>query len=178
MAHWKVQAGLRLRQAMLLNGMLFNSEAWHGVDEKDIILLEKVDKALIRSILSAHPKIPLEALYLETKSVPIRFIITSRRIMYLHSILQKEEHEMVRQTYEAQKIQPIQGDFIDLVLKDFEKISLEMTEHEIQCTTKQRFKNIIKMKIQKAAFKYLKTLQNSHTKMKNLKYDESQQPSV
>ena len=107
---------------MLVNGMLFNSEAWHGVDEKDIILLEKVDEALIRSILSVHPKIPLEALYLETKSVPIRFIIASRRIMYLHSILQKEEHEMVRQTYEAQKIQPIQGDFINLVLKDFEKI--------------------------------------------------------
>ena len=27
LAHWKVQAGLSLRQAMLLNGILFNSEA-------------------------------------------------------------------------------------------------------------------------------------------------------
>ena len=106
LAHWKIQAGLSLRQAMLINGILFNSEAWHGVDKKDIVMLEKMDEALIRGILSAHPKIPIEALYLETKSVPIRFIIASRRIMYLHTILKKEENEMVRQTYEAQKIQP------------------------------------------------------------------------
>ena len=89
-ANWKVQAGLSLRQAMLINGILFNSEAWHGVEKKDINMLEKVDEALLRGVLSAHPKIPIEALYLETKSVPIRFIIASRRIMYLHTILQRQ----------------------------------------------------------------------------------------
>ena len=87
LAHWKVQAGLSLRQAMLLNGILFNSEAWHGVDKKDIVLLEKVDEALIMGILEAHHKTPLEALFLETKSITIRFIVASRRIMYLHTIL-------------------------------------------------------------------------------------------
>ena len=81
MGHWKIQAGLSLRQAMLLNGILYNSEAWQGVETKDIILLEKVDEALLRGILGAHPKIPLEALYLETKSLPIRFIVASRRIL-------------------------------------------------------------------------------------------------
>ena len=67
LGHWKVQAGLSLRQAMLLNGILFNSEAWQGPDTKNIIMLEKVDEALLRGILGAHPKIPLEALYLETR---------------------------------------------------------------------------------------------------------------
>ena len=28
LGHWKIKAGLSLRQAMLLNGILFNSEAW------------------------------------------------------------------------------------------------------------------------------------------------------
>ena len=177
LAHWKVQAGLSLRQAMLINGILFNSEAWHGVDEKDIMVLEKVDEALIRSILSAHPKIPLEALYLETKSVPIRFIVASRRIMYLHEILQRDEYEMVRQTYEAQKTQPIQGDFVNLVLKDCEKIGLKMTDSEIQRTTKQKFKSIVKIKVQKAAFEYLKTMQHTHTKMRSLNYKEFKEAS-
>ena len=58
-AHWKVEAGLRLRQAMLISGILFNSEAWHGIEEKDIAILENVDEALLKDILSAHPKIPL-----------------------------------------------------------------------------------------------------------------------
>ena len=91
LAHWKIQAGLSLRQAMLVNGILFNSEAWHGVTKKDIITLEKVDEALLRGLLQAHSKIPLEALFLETKAVPLRYILASCRIMYLYNILQKDK---------------------------------------------------------------------------------------
>ena len=66
LGHWRVDAGLNLRQAMLLNGILFNSEAWHNVSQNDLILLEKVDEALLRGLLNAHSKIPLGALFLET----------------------------------------------------------------------------------------------------------------
>ena len=31
---WKIKAGLILRQARLVNGMIFNSEAWHGLSIK------------------------------------------------------------------------------------------------------------------------------------------------
>ena len=78
LAHWKIDAGLQLRQAMLINGTLFNSEAWHNITEDDLNILEKVDEALLRGILKSHSKIPLEALYLETASIPIRFIVASR----------------------------------------------------------------------------------------------------
>ena len=90
LAHWKIVAGLRLRQALFINGILYNSEAWQGINEKDVLILEKVDEALLRGILTAHPKIPIEALFLETKSIPIRYILASHRIMYLHTILQKD----------------------------------------------------------------------------------------
>ena len=107
---------------------MYNSEAWQGINEKDVLILEKVDEALLRGILTAHPKIPIEALFLETKSIPIRYILASRRIMYLHTILQKDESEMVRRIYEAQKTDPSQGDFVELVKQDFENIKLNMSE--------------------------------------------------
>ena len=156
---------------MLLNGILYNSEAWQGPDTKKIILLEKVDEALLRGILGAHPKIPLEALYLETRSIPIRFIVASRRILYLHAILQRDRNEMIAKIYEAQKLKPSPGDFINLVKTDFETIGLEMNEQEIRQISKQKFKKIIKSKITNAAFTYLKSLQSNHSKMKNLRYE-------
>ena len=149
---------------MLINGILYNSEAWQGIDEKDIILLEKFDEALLCGILTAHPKIPLEALYLETKSVPIRFIIASRRIMYLHTILQKDETEMVKKAYEVQKINPSTGDFIEIVKQDCEKIGLDLSDEEISQISKQQFRKIVKSKILKAAFLFLKTLQKNTQK--------------
>ena len=83
LGHWRIMAGLQLRQAIFLNAILFNSEAWHGISDADIEHLEKVDEALLRGILRAHSKIALEALYLETGSLPIRYILKNRRLCYL-----------------------------------------------------------------------------------------------
>ena len=41
------EIGLRLRQAMLVNGMLYNSEAWHVVSETEIRNLEAVDETFV-----------------------------------------------------------------------------------------------------------------------------------
>ena len=60
----KMEIGLQLRQAMLVNGMLFNSEAWHDVSEKEIKMMETVDEYLLRSLVKGHSKTPLEFLYL------------------------------------------------------------------------------------------------------------------
>ena len=48
MGKYKMEIGLELRQAMLLNGVLFNSEAWHNVTEKEMKRLEEVDEYLLR----------------------------------------------------------------------------------------------------------------------------------
>ena len=84
---YKMEIGLKLRQAMLLNGILFNSEAWHSISEKEIRMLEEVDEHLLRSLVRGHSKTPLEFLYLETGSLPIRNVIQTRRMLYLQTIL-------------------------------------------------------------------------------------------
>ena len=53
-----MQIGLQLRQAMLLNGMLFNSEVWHNISEDEVKILERVDELLLRSLVKAHSKLP------------------------------------------------------------------------------------------------------------------------
>ena len=143
---------------MLLNGILYNSEAWYGVEKKDIILLEKVDEALLRGILGAHSKIPIEALFLETKAIPIRYVVASRRILFLQTILKREENEMIKRVYKAQKAQPSTGDFVNLVNEDCELIGLDMTESEITNISKDKLKNIVKAKVMNAAFIYLQSL--------------------
>ena len=80
-----VDIGLKMREAMLINSLLFNSEAWHGVEKEDIKKLEKVDELLLRSLLGSHQKTPIEFLYLETGSFPISFLVYIRRIVYLRN---------------------------------------------------------------------------------------------
>ena len=170
LGHWRVEAGLRLRQAMLINGCLFNSEAWHGVSESDLKILEKVDESLLRGILKSHSKIPLEALYLETGSLPIQFILASRRLMYLHSILQRSTEELVRKVYDVQKEDSSPGDFVQLVSEDKAMINLSMSDVEIERLKKTKFKSIVRNKIKHAAYKSLNAQKEKHSKMSGLVY--------
>ena len=75
-------------------------------------------------MLNAHSKTPKEMLYLETGAVPIRWIISQRRINYLRHILSRNKNELIRKVFEAQKEKPTSGDFVNNVKCDLEKFSL------------------------------------------------------
>ena len=84
---------------MLVNESLYNSEAWHSVSMED--------EALLRYLLDCHSKVPLEFLYLESGAIPVRFILSGRRINYLKTILNRDPEELIRRIYEAQLLNPI-----------------------------------------------------------------------
>ena len=131
LAHWRKCAGLRLRDSLFLNCVLFNSEAWQGITNNEIQMLEKVDEDLLRGLLKAHSKIPTEVLYLETGSLPIRFILKSRRISYLQTILKRHTEELIKEIYNVQKNDPIKGDFHDLVIEDLRSIESNMRKMKL-----------------------------------------------
>ena len=66
-------------------------------------MLERVDEHLLRSLVKGHSKMPKEFLYLEAGAVPIRFIISCRRLLYLQTILKRPEEELIHRVYNAQK---------------------------------------------------------------------------
>ena len=167
---YKMEIGLMLRQAMLLNGILYNSEAWHSLTEKDIRSLEAVDEYLLRSLVKGHSKVPIEFLFLEAGAIPIRFLISCRRILYLQTILKRNDNELIKRIYRAQAQDPSPGDFIELVKKDFEMIKEDFNENKIQNMTKGSFKKFIKEKIKTAAFDHLRKLQEKHSKIRDIVY--------
>ena len=122
----QIEIGIMLRNAMFVNGVLCNSEAWHAITEKDIEELEVLDRSLIKYIIGAHPKVHNEFLYLETGLMPLKYIILNRRLMYLHNILKRPEDDLIRKIYETQKINPNKGDFVQLVKEDIIYIGMHL----------------------------------------------------
>ena len=76
----RIQFGLELRQAWLVNGILVNSEVWHSVSNTQIENLMAIDKYLLRGLVGAHAKVPLEHLYLELAAFPLTYVISARRM--------------------------------------------------------------------------------------------------
>ena len=100
-----------LRDSLLVNSILTNAEAWYDLKKSEIKSLKKVDDSFIRKVLEAPKTTPKEMLYLEMGVIPIRFTIISRRLTFLHYILNQEKGSIIKDCFEeAQLENPIRND--------------------------------------------------------------------
>ena len=96
-----------------------------------------------------HSKTPLETLYLESGNIPIRFILMSRRLNFLHYILNEDDDSLLRSFFTAQLESPVKGDWVMRVTEDMKELGIDLTMEEIAGTSKLRFKEIIRNKVEK-----------------------------
>ena len=156
--------------------MLSNSESWVGLSKTNIKDLESVDEQLLRSIFSSdlakHAKTPKELLYLETGTIPIRFTIKSRRLNFCWYLLNQDEDSLLGEFFKAQCDSPTRGDWVSVVKQDIEDLELDMTFDQIKACSKEAFKDIVKKHVTTAAFKYLISIQKTHSKATMMEYRE------
>ena len=63
------------------------------------------------------------------------------------------------------------GDWAETIINDKNEICLNMSDEEISNWSKNKFRKIVKESIMKKAFEYLNCKKESHSKMKNINYD-------
>ena len=174
----RTQIGLILRDAWFVNGTLYNSEAWHGMNTNTMKPLESVDQHLLRQLLGAHAKTPLEFLYLETGCIPLKYILKSRRLIYLKEIVSRSDEELLLRVYQSQKKAPQPGDWCELAKTDMEVLRIIMTEEDIAKMSTGSYKRYIKSKVRYAAFEELMSMLDNHKKVKHIKYVNSGRPQA
>ena len=125
---------------------------------------------MLRKILSAHSKCPSESLYLELGVIPIKFIIVSRRLNFLHYILKRPEHELLKRFFDIQSRYPVKHDWVLTIKDDLKLLGFSTDFEEITKVKKRSFAKIVKEKIRKLSFDYLLKLKNEHSKMSRLSY--------
>ena len=83
--------------------------------------------------------------------------------MYLHHLLSRNNEELIRRVYDAQRDNTTTGDFIELVKEDLTNIGEAFDEKHITKQTKNQFKNHIRNQIKLRAFEDLKNQQMKHS---------------
>ena len=89
--------------SMLVNGILFSTEALSNISQSNINLLEECDKKLMRKLFEAKQGTPIEAFYFETAAWPFCYIILGRHLMYYWFNLRKNEKDLVKFVFNAQR---------------------------------------------------------------------------
>ena len=166
---------LLFRNSILLNSMLCSSEVLYGINNTHIEKLEQVDRIFFRRLFQVPNCTAIEAFYLETASIPIRFILMGRRLLYLWDILNKNKSELVQRFYKSQKAFSVRNDWVIQVQEDLNICGLNFSDEEISKMKRITFKKLVMEKIQALAAQYLIALKTKHTKSINLEYSKEMQ---
>lgn len=161
-----------LREARLINGILTNAEIWYSLGNSEIESLEKIDRMFLIQVFSVPQSISTESLYLELGVIPIKIILMSRRISYLHYLARLEKSEMLYKVFLAQWKYPVKGDWTMEVRQNMSEFGIIMTLDELRSKSKLSFKRLLKQKTKEYAFEKLLEAKGKHSKMSNLKYNE------
>ena len=150
-----------------------NSEAWYNLTDTNIDTLEKLDNILLRKIFETGQSVPTAFLHLELGTCPIRFIIKTRRILFLQYILKEKESSLIHQFLNSQMEEPLQGDWWLSVREDLESLELNLSLHEIKSMSKDKFKKLVQKAIEAQAFSWLLWKKSKSKKVKSVPHGTS-----
>ena len=169
LGHFFFEIALILRESVLISKLVFNSEIWYNVSDKQLEKLEQIDEMYLRRLLNVAKTAPKVGLYLECRIMPIKFIVKTRRLLYYWHILQRKKDELIARFYSAQKYSPSDGDWVYQIEKDKADIKLELSEAEIQSMSKYQFKKMVKQKIENLAIQNLESRKKQKSNKLNIK---------
>ena len=97
-----------------------------------------MDRYLIKYIAGAHAKTQNLFLYLEIGALNIEQTITQRRMMYLQTLLKRDDNEITKKKSMShrRKIQLRVTGLIHMVKTDFNKVEMELNEEVIKNESK------------------------------------------
>ena len=98
-----------------------------------------------------------------------------RRLLYFWDILHKNESELVKKVFKAQKTFAVKNDWIIQVQNDLKECKINLSEEEILKMSKYSFKKLMKEKIRVIAANYLITQKEKHSKSEILEYSKEMQ---
>ncbi len=154
--------------------ILFNSQAWRNLTNKDSDQLQTLQLRLLRRICGAPPSISTSFLFLELGVLPIKYEIHKRQISFLHHILNLDRDDPVYVAYELMKSLPGELDWYNDIQALCATYKITMDEEEVAKMSKDSFKKLVKIKVEKFALDSLKEECANQSKTKGITYDKLQ----
>ena len=102
-------------------------EAFLYLKKKHMDQIEECDKYFMINIFNCPRTVPVEAYFFETSSIPIRFVLLGRKFMFLWTILQKSNDELVKRVFLAQMEFPSKNSWVSTIQRDLKECSIYLS---------------------------------------------------
>ena len=142
-----VETLLMLYRSLFVQVVLFNAQAWSNMSKTDINRLQTVQLKFLKRIFHAPPSTSNPLTFLETGILPIQYEIQLRQPSYLHHILTLEDDDPVKQSYQQQLLYPMAPNWANEVMNMRKMYNIIESDSVVANLSKDRWKHIIKDKV-------------------------------
>ena len=163
------ECGILFMNSMLRTSILYACETYYNLKENELRCIERIEESFIRQLVSTRRYCKIALLYLEFGVWPARFEIKRLRLLFLKYILNQDEDSTIYRFLKIQSETKIKGDWASMCVSDLKELKMEMTFNEIKQMKISKFKSLLKDRIVRTAFQYLKS--TIRTKGKEIQYD-------
>ena len=161
-----------LYQAVFLQSVLFNSQAWSDIKRTEFDRLQVVQLKYLKRSMKVPSSCPNAATFLEFGVIPIEGEIHSRQLSFLHHILTLENSDPVYKMYTELRSFEHEINWASDTKQLCEKYNLLSYEEDaIKCMSKDSWKTLVRKNVETFWFNKLVQECVSMKKTQNLKYD-------
>ena len=148
---YAIDGRLKLAEAVVLQSILYNIEAFQVIKQKEIKELESMQHTILCGILELPKTTPYCAMLMEVGWWTVKARVSYRRLMLYHNIIRSDERRTIKKIIEAQKKEVRESTWLASVKKDLEKYDLEsvVVEEVLKSTWKKEVKKKINEKEEK-----------------------------
>ena len=159
--------------AQYLNGiispkLLLNSETWHPITENDLSSLEKIYSQSLKRLLHIPYSTPTKGLYHELGILSIENQILSRKLNFLHRIINKPDRVLTKRILIEQMKLPFET-WIRNIQHHLTNIENELQPTDLVNFTKYQWKNKVKKYIWKKEQEEFDKWANNSSKCRHMK---------
>jgi hypothetical protein len=164
------ESRLKLAEAVVIQSILYNVEAFQVVKENEIKKLESTQHTILASTLELPKSTPYCAMLMEVGWWSMRARVSYRRLMLYHNITRSDERRTIKKIVKEQGKEERETTWLASLRKDLEKYQL--TNIEVKETLKSAWKREVKRKITEQEEREIRQKCENSTKSRFVKRNE------
>ena len=117
--------------AARVRAKVFNRESWCNITKDNQTKLKEIDVLYWRKLFDVSCSVPKEGLYITTGTLPLKFMIIVRHMMYWWHIVNTDKKEILNKYYCMQVLSTDKNDWINQINQNKKDLCLKISDSDL-----------------------------------------------
>ena len=156
-------------EMQMVPAVFFNLEVWTNLRKSDVTRLESIQGKIMRGSFGLPKSTPYWGLLYELNILPIMLVLTYKKIMLYHNIVNSDDRRVAKKIVQEQEKSGFRDCWFGNVKEEGERIGMKIHENVVKGKLKSKWKKEVKRKIRDMFRKGVEEKKKTSKKMRFLK---------